>query len=1114
MENNQLMPIVRAPQQPSNTHGFENLVDQTRNASVLQRLIDKLARNLRAEVATELAPPYLRSYEEKIARDLLMHSPFRDHVNTFPTDQPTVTLAFNLRVIQVTIDRVLSGNLSPERQLFLCSRIAELGMYSILNPYALDTPIQFLAVSKQHGYFFTSPEVAYLIADQAIGGRTHIRRVLDPAAGCGALLGAVLLRAKQRKIRIDDIHAIELDPFTESLLKKILRHLQKALLLEPSLTCTNGDAIDLYAQNFLPVAGYDCIVMNPPYGRVKFLRNSLTNAETRVSASCVALEDQEGFWRDRAVEQASIYRRVAGQLGVPSGALDHQRLFIGLVQKLLSSDGRCSFIAPSAWLGDRDGLQIRKHVITSRDLESVRILPEDSGLFATVNQPTAVACLAPNSDRTHFRLSLISGRDMVVEDEYFVEFERFIALDPQLLRIPRVSHAFHDILEQLQGFQRIAAVPWIKNARGELDQTQRKHILSHQPSSLRLVRGDHIERYILHPPESSNLPSYVGEEGFREQFSTSPKLKDIHRSRIAGRQCSYMNKERRLSSVVVPPNVILGNSCNYICIGNAPLPEDEALQALCVILNSTVLEWYFRVYSSNNHVGNYEIDDFPVCIENIELLVALAACGRFLHSAYNRTECGGKVPSPLEDFSDALVAFGYHLDGDQTRRIFDAMGDPRGERVANMVVYLQEHGIPSNILNGDGWHQHIAPSLSALDREIIRHIPQGGNWMDVPTNVPSKRLEQIRKMSEWRGIVRTTYYGRLRPSQPAYTIATYYGRPGNGTNIHPWADRTLTSREAARLQSFPDWYLFLGTDSSVKKQIGNAVPPLLGYAVGRHLSLIKGNGPCIDLFAGAGGLSLGLELAGWKVAAAVEYDSQIAATYCFNRPCEREPNPNSGHTLFLESDLSKRREVTAAIEAVRHKLKGAELGAVFGGPPCQGFSHAGWRMKNDARNDLPIAFLDIVEALRPRLVVLENVEGLLTFEKGRVISDLQEALLDLGYSVGAKPWVLCAEQYGVPQMRRRVFLVGTRGCMPPIPPPPIFERCHGRRESTGVRGLFTPLPYPITAGEALDGLPLLMERRDKGKAEEPRNRGFLLWLRGLLSADDLFTNAARNVAES
>src|SRR3989344_4523409 len=121
---------------------------------------------------------------------------------------------------------------------------------------------------------------------------------------------------------------------------------------------------------------------------------------------------------------------------------------------------------------------------------------------------------------------------------------------------------------------------------------------------------------------------------------------------------------------------------------------------------------------------------------------------------------------------------------------------------------------------------HVTYSLSDNDLKMVKSIPEGGNWKNIPKSIPSKRLEQIRRSGG-----RTTLYGRLSWNKPSYTISTYFNRPGNGTYIHPSEERVISAREAARLQSFPDNYIFEGSKTSYCKQIGNAVPPLLAYFI-------------------------------------------------------------------------------------------------------------------------------------------------------------------------------------------------------------------------------------------------------------------------------------------
>jgi DNA (cytosine-5)-methyltransferase 1 len=107
---------------------------------------------------------------------------------------------------------------------------------------------------------------------------------------------------------------------------------------------------------------------------------------------------------------------------------------------------------------------------------------------------------------------------------------------------------------------------------------------------------------------------------------------------------------------------------------------------------------------------------------------------------------------------------------------------------------------------------HTSFKLSDLDLEMIRSVPQGGSWRDIPeeTVKKSKRLEKITQTGG-----RTTLYGRIDYSKPSYTITTYFNRPGNGTYVHPVHQWVLSVREAARFQSFPDNYFFCGNKTDM-----------------------------------------------------------------------------------------------------------------------------------------------------------------------------------------------------------------------------------------------------------------------------------------------------------
>ncbi|MDE0225942.1 MAG: DNA cytosine methyltransferase [Gammaproteobacteria bacterium] len=167
----------------------------------------------------------------------------------------------------------------------------------------------------------------------------------------------------------------------------------------------------------------------------------------------------------------------------------------------------------------------------------------------------------------------------------------------------------------------------------------------------------------------------------------------------------------------------------------------------------------------------------------------------------------------------------------------------------------------------------------------------------------------------------------------------------------------------------------------------------------------------VDVLAGVGGLSLGFEQAGFDVVAAVEIDPVHAATHAFNFPNCR--------TLCV--DATKIRG-----EEIRRELS-APIDVVVGGAPCQGFSMIGKRALDDPRNQLVRHFLRLVIELEPSIFVLENVRGLTVGKHRQFLDEVTAEFRRAGYSV-TLPWqVLNARDYGVPQDRQRLFLLGTKG---------------------------------------------------------------------------------------
>ncbi len=208
----------------------------------------------------------------------------------------------------------------------------------------------------------------------------------------------------------------------------------------------------------------------------------------------------------------------------------------------------------------------------------------------------------------------------------------------------------------------------------------------------------------------------------------------------------------------------------------------------------------------------------------------------------------------------------------------------------------------------------------------------------------------------------------------------------------------------------------------------------------------------VDLFAGAGGLSLGFEQAGFDVAAAVEHDPIHAATHEYNFP---------GCATICRSVA----DISGDYIRAHSRIGVKEVDVVFGGAPCQGFSMIGKRALDDPRNHLVHHFVRIVSELKPKFFVFENVRGLTLGEHKKFLQEIIAEFKAKSYQVREEYRVLNALSFGVPQDRQRLFLMGARRgqSLPDYP-----AETHARRGANLDLGFTQITP---TVWEALGDLP-------------------------------------------
>lgn len=332
-------------------------------------------------------------------------------------------------------------------------------------------------------------------------------------------------------------------------------------------------------------------------------------------------------------------------------------------------------------------------------------------------------------------------------------------------------------------------------------------------------------------------------------------------------------------------------------------------------------------------------------------------------------------------------------------------------------------------------YNHIGSIPIEKTKSMIALIPEGKNYKALP-----KEYSGIYKYHE----ALTRYHSK----KPSLTINT-----GHRSHFHYKWNRIPTVRESARLQSFPDDFIFYGNKSEQYCQVGNAVPPKLGYVVAKQLIpyLVDGSEnirenkiKMIDLFAGCGGLTEGfLQTGKYREVASVEWLKPQVDT--LRTRLHTKWGENDVEQRVMHFDIQREHELFCGwqgdeqfgsgkgLDYFVNKAGGIDI--IIGGPPCQAYSVAGRvrdenGMKDDYRNYLFEHYLSVVKRYHPILFVFENVPGILSAApSGTLITrKIKQQFEDIGYDIldDLREAVVNASDFGVPQNRNRVVIVGLR----------------------------------------------------------------------------------------
>ncbi len=934
--------------------------------------------------------------------------------------------------------------------------IQELELWTSLKEKSrnIESEMDVLA-RKRTGSYYTDLQLTDVMMEELV---QHLKkaekrvvdyRFFEPCVGAGNFVFSYIkavrnigVNEKEAEILLNNIFVCDINKeaihgYSESLKKLALlfwnieltdeyfeKHTGTGLLVDVTADSLEYLALEDIFPEEATKGGFDIIATNPPYKNLKAEKNQYAREEEYE-------KDKEKYSRiSQIVSKRFVYSN--------SGVLNLYKLFVEeIIDRYANESAYVSLLIPSSIMSDKTCMKLRTHMLVDSNVISVKVISEGSQ-YIDAQQALSAVLLHKGEKTTSIQVTkdYCSSPDSIAN----------VAIEDILNEntgnaILTVSEMEYSILKKLRTFPVIKELDFIANLRGELDLTANKNSIVSEDTGYHLLRGRDIGYYNLLPLESADfvLPDFV---------NATKKKSYIEQDRIICQQIANMNKERRVTFSYAPKNYVLGNSCNFISVSENQYGID--IFALLGLLNTRIINWLFKLTSSNNHVNNYEIDCFPIPVEAKELHSISEAVREYLktaddniierievlaETAYGLINISGE--HTLEDnkyFDEYLKAIRYILPEMDENAALQILEEKK--KIDDYCTELDK--FQTNVVKGITikyialYHgyllNHTTFKLSDLDLEMIKSVPQGGSWKDIPmeTVEKSKRLKRI---TETGG--RTTLYGRIDYKKPSYTITTYFNRPGNGTYVHPIHERVLSVREAARFQAFQDDYYFFGNKTQQLKQVGNAVPTLLAYQIGKKIKDITGCSKSIDLFCGAGGMTVGFKAAGINSLMSNDIEESACTTLKINNP----------EIEVLCGDITQEETKAKLEQAARN----GNADIICGGPPCQGFSMAGFRAEDDPRNQLFREFVDIVKRVNPKVIVFENVEGLISYQGGKTYREVHALFSELGYSTEGR--TLLAADYAVPQRRKRVIIICTRNDLN-VNPGDLFPKAITSNEST------------------------------------------------------------------
>ena len=455
----------------------------------------------------------------------------------------------------------------------------------------------------ESGAVYTQEQIAYdivyrTLANVKIENPSQIK-ILDFATGTGRFYKQVVIclnqifgLSKEESI-LNNIYAVDVDPIALNVCRinaiSQIGNLDtnKAAIVASHIVLKNALMKEELFENEMAISqkdldglffnGFHAIVSNPPYLVLKPNKNKMD------AATVENINNMAKYFRNSSYYKYSI-----------EGMLNLYQLSLEAMLGMLQNGGEMGIICPSTLFADISASSLRKYLLSKNNVSYIRFFTEDDPLFDNVTQATCIFHLTKGGSTNI--IDIVQGGK-----EYKISLEDVKQVFKSNWEIPSIEKVEWDILKKLLTFPLLKTQSFIRNKRGELDLSLFRDYITLEPTNLRLVRGNMLSGDSINDVNHE----YVKPE-FLDKKSSDYMTNDHGKKRLVCQQISNQLQNVRLKFVECQKNDVLGNSCNYITV------SEELIPRMKVLLNSALLNWRFKVTSTNNHINNYELDELPI----------------------------------------------------------------------------------------------------------------------------------------------------------------------------------------------------------------------------------------------------------------------------------------------------------------------------------------------------------------------------------------------------------------------------------------------------------------------------------------------------------------------